>query len=170
MIGKMLSLAGALFIATTAIAAGKQSEVTIGVKAYKSLFETQGASKKLPKVLVYSPRGECVGVTTGDKTAATKLAGFVQASLKQNKKACDAVLSEEFGQNVVGRNAGTGKASIVYIGFAGDFCPACKDYRKQMLALAASGLEVATFNVDITTAHNPKVKSAKDCPTCGKKP
>lgn len=170
MIRTMFALVGALCIAGSAIAAGKPTETTIGIKSYRSLFESQGGSKHLPKILVYSPRGECVGVTTADKTPAGKLEKFVEASLKQNKKACTAVLSAEFGQTAVGRNAGTGRPGVVFIALKGNFCNACNDYRMQFPKLTMAGFDVATFNVDLSTAHNPKLKSAKDCPTCGKKP
>lgn len=143
-------------------------ESTIGMKPYKALFEGQGPSKKIPKVLVYSSRGKCVGITTGEQTLAGNLPSFIRNSLLADKRACDLTLSDKFPGGLAIGGTGTGAPAAVFVLLKADVCPACNDYREQAQELASSGIQISIVNLDLSTQSNPVAPAdkRKPCPAC----
>lgn len=168
--GKSIILCFAILVALLSVTAKAAEESTIGMAAYQAMYESQGPSQALPKVVVYSARGECVGITTTDQTPAPKLEGFISASLHANRRQCGLVYSEEFGVESVGPNSGTGKPVVQLVTLKEDFCSGCSAYRDVLHASSKYGVGLVIVNVDLSLAHNPGRPVAKDCPTCGKKP
>lgn len=160
-----------LFAISATAGPGNIEESTIGVPPYQALYEKQGKSQALPKVLVYSPIGECIGVTTTDETPPAQLLDFIVARLKANKRQCKAVLAQEFGVTSVGAKSGTGRPTVQLIAMQEAFCTGCVAYRRILTGSSRpAGVALIIVNVDFSTAHNPPRKRTKDCPTCGKTP
>ena len=157
-----------LALAGTAMAGDSHGETTIGMNTFKFMYESQGPNPSLPKVLVYSPKGECVGVTTADETPAEKLGEFVAQSLRLNRRQCSALYSNEFGVTEVGARSATGKPAVQLITWDEPFCGACGPYRRALSQQLPSGAELTVVHVDLTLKHNPPRDPAKVCDTCGK--
>lgn len=123
------------------------SEHKIGFAAYTNVYEKLGTSRDVPKVIVYSSSGECVGVTDGKSIAASRLAGFITDSLRKHEKACDATISNQFGVSKPGPNAGTGKPEVYLIVFDVPFCTACNEFKTALLR--ASHGELADMRISV---------------------
>lgn len=116
------------------------SEQKISFAAYQSAYENLGASKDVPKLVVFSPTGECVGITTGKSTAAAAVVGFITDSLRKHQKKCEATISNQFGLSQPGPDSGTGKPEVYLIVFDVPFCKACNDFKTTLLRASHSEL------------------------------
>lgn len=155
-----------------AVALEQKTNSAIGFKAYEAVYKNQGASDGLPKVLVFSPKGECVGITTVGATPTVRLTAFIDDSLKLNKKNCDIVVSDKFGVTEVGKDSGTGKSSVLLITLAESFCTACTDYKNTLIDYKRSNTNLSIVTVDLTKKLNPDakpIKDIRDCKECSKK-
>lgn len=125
-----------------------KSENTMRAGPYKELYAIQGPSDALPKILVFSAKGECIGVATADSTPADELTGFIEKSIKSNKKKCNMIVSEKFGVTTVGNDSGTGKKSIHLIIFGESFCTACAAYKKTLVEYIRPDITLKIIRID----------------------
>lgn len=125
---------------------------TINQEVY-STYREQGTSRTLPKLLVFSSVGECVGVSDGTLQPAS-MVKFIKDSLSRHQKACAMVMSNNFGVTKVGPDSGTGKSEVrLFIGPA-ETCASCDDFRIALLRASHSAL--ADMHLNITTVEPAK--------------
>lgn len=119
----------------------------ISLAAYQGTYENLGSSKDVPKIIVYSPAGECVGIATGKTLRADGFVDFVSESLRKHQKACGAVLSDQLGVTKPGPDAGTGKPEVYLIVFDVPFCTACKEFKSAVRQASDSALPNVQFSI-----------------------
>lgn len=112
----------------------QRSDITVPV--YEGLYEKQGPSKSVPKMFVFSSKGECVGVTTTDQTPVTELRSFIDQSLEADNRRCEIVASDTFGVTEVGPSSVRDKPSLLLVVFNVDFCTGCDLYKRELAAMA----------------------------------
>lgn len=116
-------------------------ESKISYTAYKAAFEHLGPSKELPKVLVFSPTGKCVGISDNKTPTPDNVISFITESLHNDRKACDAVTSSKFGVSKLGKDSGTGKPEIELLVIDNfPFCTACNAFKQTLLRESHSTL------------------------------
>ena len=129
-------------------------ESKLSYAAYQAIYENQGDSKELPKIIVFSPSGKCVGVTDGKALAADKIAAFITDSLHSDRKACRAVVSSKFGVSTLGKDSGTGKPEIdLFIIDDFPFCSACDAFKQALLREShstLSGMQLTIMAVNLS--------------------
>lgn len=116
-------------------------ESKISYSTYQAAFEHIGPSKELPKLLVFSSTGECVGVSDDKTPTPDKVIDFITESLHNNHKACNAVTSSKFGVSKLGKGSGTGKPEIELLVIDNfPFCTACNEFKQTLLRESHSSL------------------------------
>ena len=131
-------------------------ESNINLTVYQSTYENLGSSKDVPKLIVFSPAGVCVGVTDTKSLGASGVVGFINGSLHRHQKACDATVANQFGVSEPGPNLGTGKPEIFLIVFDIPFCTACGEVKTALLR--ASHGELANMQLRIISVLLDKHK------------
>lgn len=130
-------------------------ETVIPYVSYHYAYENAGPSKDLPKLIVFSPTGMCVGVTDGSTITADKMSNFISDSLRKGRKACDIVLSNKFGVSEPGTNSGTGKPEVMlFVSDSSTRCEACEGFRLALLRDSHGVL--AGMHLTITTVAQGK--------------
>lgn len=166
----MLKKTGLVLLLLASVSAGNAAasttENSISVAAYRLLYRDVGTAGDLPKVLVFSPKGECVGVTTGP---ANELTAFITKSLSENRKQCKVVVSENFGVTKVGKDSGTNRNTVILVMLGESFCIACNEYRGVLSGNKSLNVDLKIVKIDFSKKTNVGAKSEKDCKECGKR-
>lgn len=157
----LISLAACLAVfSAQSLAADKDlypnvSESKISYSAYQAAFEHLGPSKEFPKLLVFSPTGECVGVSDDKNPTPDKVISFITESLHNNHKACDAIASSKFGVPKLGKDSGTGKPEVELLVIDNfPFCTACNEFKQTLLRESHSTLANMHLTIMAVTLSN----------------
>lgn len=145
-------------------------EVTVGFDLFKAIYLNGGVDGRLPRVVIYSPDGACLGVLGVESLG--RLLEDVVGLVQKPSSDCRVVIGNEPGMRSPSLAAGPGVYSGHLVVFDADFCGACQALERELRGIQRSDSPVKLWTmvrVNLDTEHNPGYAPAStDCEGCEK--